>query len=490
MNNYRKIFLTAFLATNFFLPALAVDTNLKIEDDIFDYSISSYLKTIKVQKSKLEDLFKVPKFKLEANYSESVTVSFEDILAKAIENNLNLNIAKQNSKIAKWNYYSKFGDALPDIILSANYQKREGTFYLNSNFANTIDEGVASAGFRVNYRLFNGGTTLFLLLAEKYYRRATEAQEKASYNLVLLEGSELFFDLIREKMALATKLKILEQAKANHALALKFVNAGTGTKYDLLQTEARLARVEQDLINEQANLRLSQIALASHLNMPLYTPIDLAEELVPQLKIVDESLEINEFIKTAFEQNPNILAAIEARKAAYKEAYSTVGDFLPKVDIFYDVTGGGEDFGNLNKINTIGFASQYNIGDGLGLNAASHYKESRNKAQRAQLLYEQEMQSIEKGLRISFINYQKSKSLLEASFKELNAAQEALRLARLRYENGVEILTNLVSREKELSEAEFNLIDSTISYNTAQLRLLYNMGSLSVEKLLAGRING
>lgn len=477
-----QVFLLLLLSINL---AYAAEPGLKLEEENLDYSIRSYLNTIKINQASINSLnTPFSQIRLTASYTEPSLISFEDILAKSIENNLNFNIAKLNSKIAKWNFYEKFADALPDLNGSANFQHRQGTFYLNSQLQTPVDQGIGSASLRLNYTAFRGGKTLFLLLAEKFYRSATELKEQAAYNLALLEASQFYFALIQSKMSLATRHKVYKQAQANYDLASKYFEAGTGTKYDLLQAEARLAKIRQELANDEANLHLAQIDLAAHLHLPLSLGVDIETEHISELNLIEDDLSAEEFIKKAFDNNPNIQASLKISKAAYREALASAGEFLPQVDLFYDISGAGENLTDLSKINSIGFTAQYNIGQGLGLTPLAHFMQAKAKAQKAKLVYEQEMQNIEKALLLSYVNYKKSKSIMQAAYQELISNQEALRLARLRYENGLEILTNVLNKEKDLSESELNLVISTVQHNINQLKLVYNMGTISVEKLL------
>jgi outer membrane protein TolC len=132
----------------------------------------------------------------------------------------------------------------------------------------------------------------------------------------------------------------------------------------------------------------------------------------------------------------------------------------------------------------LGFDASYSIGDGLGLTAFTKAMESKTKVQKAKLEYARELQGIEMGLRASYINLQKSRSIVYASQKELQSAQEAVRLSKIRYQNGLEIFANLIEKEKELIQAELSLINSTANYNVAQAELAYNMGIIEVKNIL------
>lgn len=426
--------------------------------------------------------------KLEASFEEATEISLDDILAKALENNLNLNIAKLASEEAKWRFWDKVGDMLPDFQMNAGAQNRDGTFYLNSRFQSDIDETISTASMRFNYRVFDGGTTSFLAWSEKYYREATEAQEQSQHNQVILETVRLYLELVENQVSLATQVKALERSKANLDLVNKFLAAGSGTKYDQMQAEANLAKAQQALIESESAFRISQLELAEHLNVDLSNTMKIKEDKLSTFAYIDEDLEIHDFVQTAITRNPDIQVLLKQRKGAVKEGLSKAGDFLPKVDIYWDMTGTGQEFDDLFSITTLGFQASYNIGDGLGLNAVSKAFESNATVDKARLEYKRQVLAIQKNLRTSFINFQKSKALVHASNKQYIASKEALRLSKLRYENGLEVFANLIQKEAELTQSELDLISSIANYNLSQVQIAYDMGTISASGVLNSRI--
>lgn len=425
---------------------------------------------------------------LEASFNEATEITLEDILAKALENNLNLNISKLKSEEARWKFWNKVGDMLPDLSLSAGAENQDGTFYLNSRFQGDVNQTISRANFKINYRVFDGGTTSFLAWSEKFYREATQAQEKNVYNKVILDTVAFYLELVEHQVSLATKLKALERSKANLELVNKFLNAGNGTKYDQMQAEANLAKAQQQLVETEANYRIAQLNLAEHLNIPLATTMKIKENKLKTFAYIDESIEISDFIETAVNHNPEIESILKTRKGAVKEGLSKVGDFLPKVDLYYNMAGTGEKFNDLYGVHTLGFQANYNIGDGLGLNAASNALQSNATVDRARLEYDKQVLAIQKNLRTSFINFQKSKALVHANNKQYLAAREAQRLSKLRYENGLEVFANLLEKESELTESELALINSIASYNLSQVQIAYDMGTITASDVLNSRI--
>lgn len=496
----KKLLITSLMISS--LAAIAADDYKRITENLepegsinFQEEMKTNLERIGINSVNVQKLFSekhsqtnYDHIKLEASFEEAVEITLDDILAKALENNLNLNISKLKSEEARWKFWNKVGDMLPDLTLGAGAQNQDGTFYLNSQFQAPINQTIATANFKINYRVFDGGTTSFLAWSEKFYREATQSQEKNIYNKVILETVDFYLSLVRTQVSLATKLKAFERSKANLDLVNKFLEAGNGTKYDQMQAEANLAKAQQQLIETEADYRISQLNLAEHLNIPLATTMKIKENKLSTFAYIDEDLDINNFVTTAVNNNPQIESLLKTRKGAVKEGLSKVGDFLPKVDLYYNMAGTGEKFNDLFGVNTLGFQASYNIGDGLGLTAASSALQSNATVDRARLEYDQQVLAIQKSLRTSFINFQRSKALVHANNKQYLAAREALRLSKLRYENGLEVFANLLEKETELTTSELDLIGSIANYNLSQAQIAYDMGTITASDILNSRI--
>jgi outer membrane protein len=481
-NKFLRFSLVGLFATSFLLPKKTL-------------AEEALLKAVDISEINIEELFykkhlntDYHPIKLEASLSEPINLTIEEIIAKAIENNLNLKIAKQNTRQAKWKFWNSFGNLLPDLSFNARKENRDGTFYLNSNFQAPIDETIASAGLRLNYRAFNGGASTFLALSEKYFKQAANDQEKSQFNLTLFDSVKYYLELLQAQAALNTNLKALERAKANYDLTQKFYKAGNGTKFDVLQADAQLARAQQDLISQEASFRNSEINLSEHLNMELNSALKIDLDKLNVISLIDDTIPIEDFLETSFEKNPDINSALKNKRAVAKQSLSNLSAFMPTIDIYFDHSGTGAEWSDLFSVTTVGIDANYTIGEGLGFNAVARNLEAKALLEKAELNYKKEVQRIEKALRLAFLNYQKSKSILYASEKEFQASKEAYRLAKLRYENGIEILANLLERETELNRSQLNLINATTEYNLNQIKLAYNMGTINIDQILASGI--
>ena len=203
---------------------------------------------------------------------EAEIVDLTYILERSIERNLELIIKDLDTDTAKWDFIRSFSEALPDLRLSASKQNLDGTFFLNPQFQGPIDTNQANFTLGISYRAFNGGQTTFSIMADNYFRKAVKEDYRRQYNQVVFNSIKFFNKLIQEQAALESKTKTLSEANLNFKLAEDKLEVGEGTLYEVLLAKSRLAVTKQDLVDQEARLRIAQIDLARHLNLPLEIP--------------------------------------------------------------------------------------------------------------------------------------------------------------------------------------------------------------------------
>lgn len=136
----------------------------------------------------------------------------------------------------------------------------------------------------------------------------------------------------------------------------------------------------------------------------------------------------------------------------------------------------------------IGIQVDWNFGTGLGVPLVARINQARNQAKMSKITMEKLNQNVEQEVRAAFLNAQTADKLLEVSRKRLNAATEALRLAKIRLENGVGINTELLLSQRQYSEALAADVNAVVDYNNAQADLLHSLGLISTDTLLAKNI--
>lgn len=277
----------------------------------------------------------------------------------------------------------------------------------------------------------------------------TSRQQARQWQVVIAEEREreLRLDLQQE-----SALAFLEAKSAEHGLALNHQELtqrqaqlgqsrllfakGTVARYDIMRSEAEVARVQQEIIESQRRLELRRNNLASLLSMEVSELTDLPQPGAPQPAVTED-----------LQQRPDMKIAQLALHEADARLEAARAENSPLLNFQTDYQ---------QRNGTVSFPSQqWNTGvvlswplydQGLSQTRAQQV-EAELKELQAQALEVQRLALLEvKQLRTDMLARY---SAWQAAQVQSRAAEEAARVAMVRYQNGL-------STQVERLEAEVN----------------------------------
>jgi outer membrane protein TolC len=70
--------------------------------------------------------------------------------------------------------------------------------------------------------------------------------------------------------------------------------------------------------------------------------------------------------------------------------------------------------------------------------------------------------------------------------KEVDAAEESLKLSQVRFKRGLGLAIEVIQAEDSLADARLNHIKTIVGYHKAQARLLNELGEISIDSMVGG----
>ncbi len=474
--------------------------------------------------------------KLEARIDEPVDIDLEKALSLALLQNLDIKYAKNNTGLFKWKLLENYSNYLPDLKAGLSNQRLDGTFLIGGVFPIMTLTSSANAYIRFDHRFLEGGKGFFNTLASKKLYKSSKENTSLITKNTLLQVTKYYYLLLKEQAQLETLSKSVDEAKAILDLNQKLLDQGFGTKFDVLQSDAQYAEQEQLFIDQQKRFRDASINLARELNLDQGVHIRPDSKDLELKNLYNTEKPISEIISEAKINRAEIKKAVldyNAQKNYIGVAYS---GFLPSANVYGQYGGNGRVFFNRTKTSEvvpsaillddtgnpvvsmvnrtlydrnisnvipsagkpflvttndslmaskfIGFQVDWEFGKGLGTSTVTQIQQARFQANLAKTNIDIINQKIEQEVRQSYLNIQTSERALEISRRRLGAAEEALRLAKLRLENGIGINTELLNAQKQYSSALTAQVNAIINYNISQAELVYSIGIISLENLL------
>jgi outer membrane protein TolC len=468
-------------------------SNLNLDDSAFSKNgqlLESSMEKIKFDYSnkQLKDVFLDENdqnvIKLEISKFDPQEMKLEDFIYEAIKSNLDLKISEKASEQAGWNFWRQLAETMPELSLNAGIRNLDGTFFFNRNLQGPINEKQSYASLFLNWRAFNGGKNILLALAQNHLSKAKDASALNQYNLTILNAVNLYNQLLLAQSTLDTVDKAFLETETNLNLTKTNYEIGTGTYYDFLQAKARNYAAKQILLTEQSNFRKAQIAIAEFLNLDYENQFYIEAKEMPLLNIYDANHKYEDIITDSHLNNPQLAEAVMMEKASRRQLLASYGEFLPKLDFYLNMEGLGADFGDLNNVTTVGGQLSLELGKGIGFGHFTNLKINKNALEIAKLTNQKTKLAVEKSVRSAYLNLETARSNIEQAKQRLLSTKEALRISKLRFKNGIEIINDLVQNETVYSEARQNMLSSVTQFNNAQIRLAYLSGSIDLEKML------
>lgn len=483
---------------------------------------------------------KLPPIRLEATYTRPIAL--KEVVQYAIDNNLDIRIQREVVTQQKWILGNSLGRFLPDALMSYNSQYQQGTTLIGGiipvQFGNPFI--TATAGFR--YYGFRGGAVVFSSLSNLANFRAAKQGLTTSINDTLLNVTRLYYNLVQNQALLQIQTRAVDVSKAQVLLNQQLERAGTGTRFQVLQSETQLARDEQALLAQEVDLRRSAIDLATALNLNNAINLLSVESEVRKVRLVDPNLDINQLINLAILNRPELKQFEQLRIAAKRNIQVQAAPLYPQFQFFGNYNGNGQTLGNhygrslpsytlvpvagapaigqsittvgtsgvvsapqpiypvgavfnesqvtdrsLRKSSQIGFRVDWNY-LGMGVPDLANVQAARAQARQATLRVNQTVINVLQQVRGTYLQSLTAERQIEVATKEVLSSAEELRLSRVRLANGVGTNIDVINAQRDFTQALVRKAQAIIAFNIQQAQLLRDLGVISYDSITSGRL--
>lgn len=454
-------------------------------------------------------------FRLDASGTREMNL--KEAAELAISSNLDINISNLQVRQRKANLLSSYGSFLPDIALGYQYQFLKGT--ANIPIGQTPDPLrfnnpliITSAGF--TYYGYRGGSVMFTALRNRNNLRASKHSRAATVNDALSETARLYYDLSLQEAILQVRIRAVEVSTEQVEQARLMQRGGLATRLEILQAETQLSEDKQNLIDQQVARREAAIKLSEYLNIPQDNDISPRDNLVRKVRLVSTDMQISPLLSVSIVNRPELKQYEELRLAAKKEIMIRAAKLQPTFAFTGNVYGIGETLGDSYKTSVVtqpvvlssgdvvgntqirrtnrqitplyslGFNVNWNF-EGLGTVDLANIQAARMAAREATVERQKVLNQVVSETRTAYLHSMSTERKIEEALSQVASATEELRLARLRYKNGLGKNIDVLRAQSDYTSALIQKARALINFNIAQVRLLRDTGVLSLATLTA-----
>lgn len=308
-------------------------------------------KTMTISPTRIGPLIQIASLhpvRLDATYNEPV--SLREALMYAMNNNLPIKISRESWNFQRYQFYGNLGNFLPTTSASYSYTHTHIFNQAETEANSRIWSGTVRQGF------FSGGSVFYGALAQYYRQRGWRNAYATTINDTLLLVFQNYNNLLLQRALLQIRAKSVETSEAQLRLNMQLYNAGTGTRFAVMQSRTQLASDRQALLQQQITLRQAGLNLAFSLNLPMAVNLVPAEDVVTEASLIDEHVTINDLINQAIVHRPELRQYEYFRLAAARQVQSAAAPLYPSVSGFVTLshasttsTGGANSLGGVGS---------------------------------------------------------------------------------------------------------------------------------------------
>jgi outer membrane protein len=438
-------------------------------------------------------------FGLDADYTQPINL--REALITTVNNNLDLAISRTREHSQKLTYLSSLGSFLPDLMMG--YQEFLLKGELAFPFKSAIIPGTSSSsGFPaakvdtpfilmnagVKYNLYRGGKILFGTIRDKHSWNAAKSGLNASLSDVLLDSAKDYYNLVLAEALLQIRIKAVDTSEEQVRVNTSRFENGLATNLDVLQSRTQLSRDRQSLVDQQVNRRATAIQLADKLNINLGGDLTPVGNTVRKVRLVSLNLRVPDLLRVAIENRPELKQNDELRRAAKATIIVNTAPLQPTVAVSGNVLGAGPP-SRIEALYALGIAANWNIG-GLGTVDTAKIALARSQARQAALEEQKQLVSVLNQVRTAYIRSLDAERNIVETTNEVNSSAEELRLAQLRFANGLGTNLDIITAQRDYTQALIDKAQAIINFNIAQVQMLHDVGLASIDNFSSGHVIG
>jgi outer membrane protein len=247
--------------------------------------------------------------------------------------------------------------------------------------------------------------------------------------------------------------------------------AGTVPRFNVLQAEVAYYNQLPQLITAQNNLRISKLTLAKTLGL-YFQPMRGEEpplEVLGEMPYIPRTIALTDAIEMGKERRPFLKQARANVLNQLQQVRAAAGQYLPTIT----ATGGGEwvssptnsSWHDISKGWVAGVQGSLPVWDSGAI--AGQVIQQRALLSETKITYDDDVRQVELEIQQAYSNLQQNRELIVSQEKNVEQAEEALRLAKARLDAGAGVQLDVLNAQVQLLTAQSTRLQALFGYNSS-----------------------
>lgn len=409
----------------------------------------------------------------------TLTLTVESCVALALEQNNDILEAGANVALRAAEAGQARARRLPRVQAEVGYSYIEGLETgidagilsgLIDTESFTPDKDTVTSRLTISQVLFAGGQIQAAARASRYLATAEEWRREAMGAEVAFQARQAFHDALLARSTLVVASEALDAFDRHVRDTEILASEGVLTSYEVMRAKSERAARRAEQVSAEAAVELADLQVRRILALPADQALTY-DAILPWVPVEGTATSL---IDEARERRPEVRALQEALAAAGQRERAVKGSYLPQATAtatWVNVNGGG-------RATPDGW--QFNVGAQWDIYAggARKYERAAAGARTDDLRYQlaDMEQQVAVDVEGAFVRMREAEAAMRAGSENAALAKESVRLADIRYREGIGIQTEIIDAELAHTRAKSVLARAVRDYYVARALILRATG--------------
>lgn len=401
----------------------------------------------------------------------AMDIDLKGAVTTAIQNNRDITIAELKLRDAEADVSAVAAKKNPSVNYSWQRNQYPTQVVTTALGTQSSNHGY-SQGIKVSWPIWTFGKVEGAIDAARYQKNIADLnvyKTEADTKLAAVQAYYQYLEAV--KLAEVQAQSVTDYASHLNNVQQQF-DAGIVAKLDVLSSNVSLANAKQKSIAADNTRDVAEANLNNIMRIPMNTTLNPLDKNFPEPEF---DLTMEQAILMAQKYRWELVEADYGVKAAEASLRSAKAGYLPTVSV-----GGGYSWkeASVTAVDKDDWAVQgglsWSLWDGGATQASVKKADAAVKTAQETLL--QAREKIELEVRQDYLNVLSYKEQIRAAEASVAQAEEAYKIATVRYSSGVGINLDVLDAELALNTARTNYITALYNYNIGLATLEHAMG--------------
>lgn len=412
--------------------------------------------------------------------AQIVKLNLQEAIILAKQNNESYLIAQQEVKKAKSQITAARSGALPSLRLTGLYQRnwRLPVFVIEGQTIRLGSDNSYTAILSIQQPLYASGKVGAALKIAEYYQDLVQQRLAEAEASLELQVKQAFYDAVLASDLVKVSTEALNQAESNHNVVQKLFQQGMVAEFELLRAQVQVANVKPQLLKARNASELALQNLKTIIGYPLEQQVELIFDFPEEA--LERTIDYDTALFLAWQRRPELHQLAQQTIIQQKLITIAKGGYKPSVyfSTSYQWQAQTDRFtpDNRDWINSLSSSLTLQIPIFDGFKTSADIQQAQVDYKQTQLRKKQVNEQIALEIKQAVSNWKEARERIEAQRWAVKLAREGLKIAEVRYQNGIGTQLEVIDSQLALITAQTNQVQAYHDFLIAEAQLKKAVG--------------